>query len=290
LKENGKELAKLALENRRMVDVMEKELDELRSSTDNEVRRLQYDVYEPKLRAIQDECSKAIEKVKADALAKHNAKVLDVRTIMEPVRKVERILEFFRLDTRKPIDIADEDVKQNDRYKERYRENLGLVFDDPFLKVRLFVMENDKPKNKYILVLIGRCLFDNGLGDRPLLKLPRDYGLSISEPWGSAPQHILKEAATVKELHSYWTAHGFSKVPWVADYVAVRAEYEHILKTYRVTDFEDFLTWKCPKCGYFHTVFENYSSRNGEVMTCYRCPDKTPLLEVKHDKPNTSGT
>lgn len=282
MKENGKTLAILAIENRKMVDVMDKELDELRSSTDNEVRRLQYDVYEPKIRAIQDECHQEIEKVKAAALAKHNAKVLDVSTLMEPVRKVERILEFFRLDTRKPIDITDEDVKQGDRYKERYRENLGLVFDDPFLKVRLFVMENDKPKNKYILVLIGRCLFDTGLGDRPLLKLPRDYGLSISEPWGSAPQHILKEAGTVKELHSYWTAHGFSKVPWVADYVAVRAEYEHILKTYRVTDFDDFLTFKCPECGYFYTTFDNYRQDPEAPLTCHRCSNndkKSVMLE-----------
>jgi hypothetical protein len=282
LKENGKQLAILAMENRKMVNVMDKELDELRTATDNETRRLQYDVYQPKVRAIEDECRQEIEKVKADALAKHNAKVLDVRTLMEPVKKVERILEFFRLDTRVPIDIADEDVKQNDRYKTRYRENLGLVFDDPFLKVRLFVMENDKPTNKYMLVLIGRCLFDTGLGDRPLLKLPRDYGLSISEPWASSPQQILKEAASVKELHTWWTARGFSKVPWVVDYVAVRAEYEHILKNYRVTDFNDFLTWMCPECGYFHTIFESYYQREGEVMTCHRCDKKTPMLEVKH--------
>ncbi len=287
MKEKGKELATLALENRKMVDTLDKELDELRTSTDTEVRRLQYDVYQPKIRAIEEECRQEVEKVKADALAKHNAKVLDVRTLMEPVRKVERILEFFRLDTRVPIDITDEDVKISDRYKERYRENLGLVFDDPFLKVRLFVLENDKPKNKYILVLIGRCLFDTGLGERPLLKLPRDYGLSISEPWGSAPQHILKEAATVKELHTYWTAHGFSKVPWVADYVAVRAEYEHILKTYRVTDFEDFLTFTCPACGNFYTVFDHYHQDSEAPLTCHRCSSnesKSVMLEVKHDK------
>lgn len=284
----GKELATLALENRKMVDNLDKELDELRTVTDNETRRLQYDVYQPKIRAIEEKCRQEIEKVKADALAKHNAKVLDVQTLMEPVRKVERILEFFRLDTRQPIDIADTDVKQNDRYKERYRENWGLVFDDPFLKVRAFVMENDKPKNKYIIVLIGRCLFDSGLGDRPLLKLPRDYGLSISEPWGSAPQEILKEAATVKELQTWWTSNGMRKVSWIQDYVAVRAEYEHILKTYRVTDFDDFLTWMCPECGYFHTVFESYHLNHGEVMTCHRCDTKTPMLEVKHD--NTNGT
>lgn len=290
MKENGKELAKIALDNRKRAETLDKELDELRTATDNETRRLQYDVYQPKIRTIEDECRKAIDNLKETALTKHNAKVEQVKTLLEPVRKVERILEFFRLDTRKPIDIADEDVKQNDRYKERYRENWGLVFDDPFLKVRAFIMENDKPKNKYIIVLIGRCLFDNGLGDRPLLKLPRDYGLSISEPWGSAPQEILKEAATVKELKAWWTSNGMRKVSWIQDYVAVRAEYEHILKTYRVTDFDDFLTWMCPECGYFQTIFERYHLSPGEVMTCHRCDKKTPMLEVKHGKSNASGT
>ena len=282
MKENGKELAKVAIENKAKAEQFYKDIQAIRSETETESRRLQYDVYRPKVQALEEECRNAIAKVQAAGKVTEDEIDKQAHELMEPVRKVERILEFFRLDTRVPIDITDEDVKISDRYKERYRENLGLVFDDPFLKVRLFVLENDKPKNKYILVLIGRCLFDTGLGDRPLLKLPRDYGLSISEPWGSAPQHILKEAATVKELHTYWTSHGFSKVPWVADYVAVRAEYEHILKTYRVTDFNDFLTWMCPECGYFHTIFESYYQREGEVMTCHRCDKKTPMLEVKH--------
>jgi hypothetical protein len=278
----GKDLAKLALENKTKAEQIYKDVQAIRSETETESRRLQYDVYRPKVQALEEECRTAIANVQAAGKVTEDEINKQAHELMEPVKKVERILEFFRLDTRVPIDITDEGVKISDRYKERYRENLGLVFDDPFLKVRLFVLENDKPKNKYILVLIGRCLFDTGLGDRSLLKLPRDYGLSISEPWGSAPQHILKEAATVKELHTWWTAHGFSKVSWVADYVAVRAEYEHILKTYRVTDFNDFLTWMCPECGYFHTVFESYYQREGEVMTCHRCDKKTPMLEVKH--------
>ena len=284
MKENGKELAKIALENITKVNTLNKEIDGIREDVSNETRRLQYDVYQPKIRAIEDECRHVIDDAKNIAQGKEEFKRKQVEELTEPVRKVERILEFFRLDTRKPIDIADEDVKQNDRYKERYRENWGLVFDDPFLKVRAFIMENDKPKNKYIIVLIGRCLFDSGLGDRPLLKLPRDYGLSISEPWGSAPQEILKEAATVKELHTWWTSNGMRKVSWIQDYVAVRAEYEHILKTYRVTDFDDFLTWMCPECGYFQTVFESYRLMKDEVMTCHRCDKKTPMLEVKHGK------
>jgi len=284
VKENGKELAKLALDNRKKAAELYEDVQLIRSETETEIRRLQYDVYQPKIREISDECAREIQKVKDTNKAHEDAKEKEAIGLTEPVRKVERILEFFRLDTRKPIDIADEDVKQNDRYKERYRENLGLVFDDPFLKVRAFVMENDKPKNKYILVLIGRCLFDTGLGDRPLLKLPRDYGLSISEPWGSAPQQILKEAATVKELHTWWTANGLRKQQWIQEYVAVRSEYEHVLKTYRVTDFDNFLTWMCPECGYYHTIFESYHLRDGEVMTCHRCDTKTPMLEVKHDK------
>jgi len=274
----GKELAYIALGNRSHISILENETQELRDKTDKELRRLQYDIYQPKVRAIEAECQEELRKVKEAAQTQHNIKVEQVKILMEPVRQVERILEFFRLDTRVPINITNEDVKQNDRYKTRYRENLGLVFDDTFLKVRLFIMENDKPKNKYILVLIGRCLFDTGLGDRPVLKLTRDYGLSISEPWASAPQHILKEAATVKELHTYWTAHGFSKVPWLTEYLKVKAEYEYNLKNYRLEDFKDFITWFCPECGYFQTIFESYWLREGEVMTCPRCENKTQML------------
>jgi len=285
----GKELAQLALENKKQSEALGKDINELRDKTDIETRRLQYDVYQPKIRDIEEECRTEVKKVQDAALALHNLKVEQVKTLMIAVHTVERILEFFRLDTKQDLKTTDEDVKYSDRHQHYYRENLGVVFSDQYLEVRLFILQNDKPTNKYMLVLIGRCLFDNGLGDSPLLKLPRDYSIN-GAAWGACPQQILKEASDVKDLHTWWTAHGFSKVNWLKDYLTVKSEYEHILKTYKVEDFKDFLTWMCPKCDYFNTVFESYYQRDGEVQTCPRCEDKTPMAKLVTAKQQSLST
>jgi archaellum component FlaC len=271
----GTALAQLAKNNRALVETLSKDQDELRDKTDAELRRLQYDVYQPKIHALNEECQALLNKVKEAAVKVHNLKVEQIKDLMAPVNQVERILEFFRSDTKQDLKTTDEIVSYPDRYKDRYRENLGVVFSDQYLEVRLFILQNDKPTNKYFLALIGKCLFDNGLGERPLLKLPRHYAVGNAQ-WGTAPQEVLKEAANVKDLHTWWLAHGFSKVAWLTDYLKVEAEYEHILKTYTLADFQDFITWFCPTCGYFNTVFESFRLWGDEKMTCPR--DKTVML------------
>jgi rubrerythrin len=279
----GKKLAKIALENRQKADSLYEEMEKIREDTGNERTRLMYDVYRPKIRAIEEERDEACEKVKKTGESVIIEKRETITKLMEPVNQVKRILEFLRLDTKQDLNITDDDVKQYDRYGEKYRENLGLVYDDTYLKVRLFIMENEKPKNKYMLVIIGKCLFDNGLGDRPLLKLPHSYGLNLSSPWGSAPQDILKESSSVKELKAWWKAKGFpnlsfARVQWLNDYLAVKEEYENILANYKLNEFREFLTYKCPACGYFHTIFESYYLRDGEVITCPR--DQIAMKDV----------
>lgn len=275
----GKELAQLAIDNRKKAAELYEDVQLIRSETETEVRRLQYDVYQPKIRDLSDECDREMQKVRDYNKALEDAKEKEAVGLMEPVNQVERILEYFRLDTKQDLNIKDEEIKTRESYKERYRENLGIVFSDPYLKVRLFILENDKPKNKYMLVLIGKCLFDNGLGDRPLLKLPRFYGID-GAPWASSPQEILKESSNADELKTWWISHGFSKVPWLKDYLSVSTEYNHIKRTYKIEDFRDFLTHTCPKCGYFRTVFESYVMRAGEIALCPR--DDIALVEVKH--------
>lgn len=280
----GKELAQLARQNRKKVTILQGEIEAINTSTRDEVYHIQYNVFQPQIRELEQKCRDEMAKVANAGEALQGQKREEVKSLMEPVKQVERILEFLRIDTTQDLNITDEEIKPPERYRERYRENLGVVFNDPYLKIRLFILENDKPKNKYILVLIGKCLFDNGMGDRQLLKLPRDYGID-GAPWGSSPQHILKEAASVEDLKTWWHTNGFKKVTWLPDYLKVKAEYDHVKKTYRLDDFNDFLTFTCPACGNFYTVFDNYHQDSEAPLTCHRCSSnesKSVMLEVKH--------
>jgi hypothetical protein len=271
----GRELAQLATNNNKLVDILTKDLEELRDKTEKELRRVQYDVYEEKFRVLRNECDDALNKIKTTARALADVKVEQVKDLLVPVKKVERILEFFRMDTRPEITTTDQIIGYSDRHKGYYRENLGVIFSDPYLEVRLFILQNDKPVNKFYMALAGKCLFDNGMADRPLLKLPHDYGIDNAQ-WGACPQQILKEAANVEDLHKWWKATGLSKMIWLSIYLGVRAEYEFNMKCYKLEDFQEFITFFCPRCGYFHTIFEHWTQRPGELMMCPR--DKTVMV------------
>lgn len=271
----GRKLAQLASNNDKLATVLTADLIELRDKTDKELRRVQYDVYEEKFRVLRNECDDALKKIETTAQAVADVKVEQVKDLQVPVKKVERILEFFRIDTHQEIKTTDQIVGYYDRHKEYFRENLGVVFSDKYLEVRLFILQNEKPVNKFYMALAGKCLFDNGMADRPLLKLPHDYGIDNAQ-WGTCPQQILKEAATVDELHKWWKGTGLSKMIWLSVYLKVKAEYEFNLKSYKLEDFQDFISVFCPQCGYFHTTFENWTSRLGEVPTCPR--DKTVMV------------
>ena len=118
----GTALAQLAKNNRALVETLSKDQDELRDKTDAELRRLQYDVYQPKIHALNEECQALLNKVKEAAVKVHNLKVEQIKDLMAPVNQVERILEFFRSDTKQDLKTTDEIVSYPDRYKDRYRQ------------------------------------------------------------------------------------------------------------------------------------------------------------------------
>jgi hypothetical protein len=263
-------LAKLAFENNRKAEVLRTDIYQLRDKTRDEMHRIQYDVYRPKIEALEKESRDAVDQVKAAGDKVETVKEAQIKLLMIEVHHVERILDFLRLDTSQDLNILNTEIKYPDRQLHYYRENLGLIYTDKYLNVRLFVLQNDKPTNKYQLVIIGKCLFHEGL-----LKLPRDYGIT-GAPWHSSPQQILREAPDVRDLRDWWAAHGLSKLQWLTEYQKVKEEYETILQTYKVEDFGDFLTHLCPKCMYFHTIFESYHRLPNEVIKCPHCD--TPML------------
>jgi hypothetical protein len=272
----GKKLAQMALENNRKADALGEEIREINDKTRDEMHRIQYDVYQPKIRALEKESQEAVQQVEDTGNKAAAVKQVEIVELMRPVQEVKRILDFLRLDTKEDLNILDSEITYPDRQLHYYRENLGLIYTDKYLNIRLFILQNDKPTNKYQLDLVGRCLFPEGL-----LKLPHDYGIS-GTPYHASPQQILREAPRVQDLRDWWAAHGLSKLEWLNEYLKVKEEYEHILKTYKLEDFGDFVTQLCPKCMYFHTIFDNYARYRNEVIKCPRC--ETPMLDKQPAK------
>jgi hypothetical protein len=177
-------------------------------------------------------------------------------------------MNFLRLYDR-DLNINDDEVKPSGRGygPAKTKENLGFLFDDDYLKIKLYMVENEKPKNKYDLIALGRCRFDEDL-----LKLPRNSFYSFDIPWGNL-QTVVREFASVADLKTWLGTHRDKILTdEIHEYLDVKADYLAALKEYTIDDFTELLRSRCPKCGYFTSVLDTYQ------------PDKCPRDETPMEK------
>ncbi len=242
---------------------LESEISVDQASVQSENHRLQYDVYREKIRALEDERDRLMQ-VFTDVFEKErDKKQKEIDDLYVVVNQVKRIIDFLQVDKTRDLAINDDGVKAR---RDGAKVNLGYIFDDDFLKIKLFIAENDKPKNKYTLLAIGRCLFADHL-----LKLRREYGSPIHTGFGLNLEVVLREAPSVEELIT-WQARSvagkvFSELK--GDYEKIKAEYLDVIENYTPHDFKELITDLCG-CGYFYTIFTSLHRPNG-VASCPRC-------------------
>ncbi|MBA7703306.1 hypothetical protein ES703_112088 [subsurface metagenome] len=249
--------------NSHKIETLRAETQAIRISTEEEERRLAYDVYRPKIRQLEDERSQATQEVREKYEQARDQKQKEIEGLEVVINQVSRIIDFLRLETAKDLAIDDDDVKP---YRDRAKENLGYLFDDDYLKIKLFIVGNGKPKNKFSLIAMGRCLFGEHL-----LKLRYEYGADVHTGHGYNIVVVIRDMPSVAELQ-----------PWLEDsrrqqliigltggYEKVKAEYLDVIGKYTPEDFKELMTDHCG-CGYFYTIFDNIR-RSDEPALCPRC-------------------
>lgn len=258
-----KDLITQAKENEARIKVLGEERRNLKETGERETYRIKWDVYEPKIDALKRERDDKVGEVQRQAEAAENLKTQEIIELNKPILQVKRILEFLKLDNSRNLTIDDEDIHG---YRDRHIEGLGYFFDDNFLKVKLYIIENDKPKNKYSLVAYGKCLFGEDL-----LKLIYSYGLPGYTHGRYELQAYLKDFPTIEETKT-WLQKNRDKLELSSDYETVKREYLEVIEQHKIKDFEEFIFIKCP-CGFFFTTFdrENYASHYWVNATCPRC-------------------
>jgi hypothetical protein len=262
----GKELAEQAIKNRANAAVLNGEREANNKAAEREVSRLKYDVYRDKIRELEYERDRKVDEVEQQAKAITDQKDAEIKELYVVIRKVEKVLEFLRLDPTSDLTVKDEDVKPYNHYEIRTVESLGYYLDDPYLKVKLYLAQNGKPVNKYSLIAIGKCLFSSVAN---LVNIPRTYGLPVNV-WGYHLEVLIKDFQTAG-LAKTWLENNRRKLDLKGDYETVKAEYLEAVQNYKVEDFQDLLIARCT-CGYYYTVFDVYrlSIRTG-VYDCARC-------------------
>ncbi len=265
------EIANQAVENMAKIKIISEEMGAVTKATENELYRLQYDYYRPKIQALEHERDLKLEDARKQGEAAENVKRSEIERLNEVVFTVRRILDFLRLNPPRNLDISDEDIQLYERHDNRYKESLGFYIDDVYLKVKLFILGNEKPVNKYSLVALGKCLFNEDL-----LKLDRNYGMPFHTSERYELEKVLKDFPTV-EMAKVWIEKNTGKLlseESMAKYREVKAAYDKAIQTYKVDDFQEFLLARC-ECGVFYTIWEDWVKRDGEV--CRRC-DKPMTL------------
>lgn len=245
------------------ISILRAETETLRVSTEQEVRRLVYDVYRPKIQQLEGVRDQATHEVQEKYEQARDRKQKEIEGLQVVINQVKRILDFLMVDTGKDLAIDDDDVKP---YRDRAKDSLGYLFDDDYLKIKLFIVENEKPKNKFSLIAMGRCLFGENL-----LDLRRGYGVPVHTSFGYNIEVVFRDMPSVAELQ-LWLEDS-RRQPFIpgliGDYEKVKAEYLDVIAKYTSQDFKELMTDLCA-CGYFYTIFESIHRPN-EAVNCPRC-------------------
>ena len=272
------ELGKTAIENMARIKVLDKESQEIRDATEKKTYHLTYDVYQKKIRALEAKRNEEVAAIQEEGKTAEAVKNAEVVELNKPVLKLKRILGYLRLDTNKDLTIIDDDIQFSDRNKGYYKESLGYYLDDTYLKIKLFILQNDKPTNKYGLAAVGRCLFY-----QEILNLPRHYIPCVysKSPSFTELEFVVKDFPTIAGAKE-WLKKNWARLfpdDFMFKYLEVKTDYQQTLRDYKISDFEEFLLARCV-CGNFHTVWEDYILRE-KIVTCNRC-NKTMTLTANH--------
>lgn len=181
----------------------------------------------------------AIEKQKKAIEQEINAKIGSLQEIKE---KVYKIMAYLKIDAKKDLTLNDNDFEVHGHGNE-YSEGLGYLFNDNFLKIKLFIVENNKPKNKFSLIAVGETIFaTQRIYNKEItpLNLFYDYGVFLHYTKSGYPalKQNIKDLPTIEELKAYLNRNREEILARCkGNYDVVKQEYLEALKNFSTENF-----------------------------------------------------
>lgn len=240
------------LETREVIEELSKARDGEREKRDKEIYHLKWDVYQEKIKRITEERDNAISAVEAirdKAIAEKDHEIQAHYTLIQQAR---RILTILSANENESLAIGDDEVKIRHYGTDSQGESLGYLLDDDYLKIKLFIITNNKPKNRYSLIALGRSLFDDAL-----IKYPDIYIDNLNDLYlRFRLRTILQFAPAPDELKAWLAKHPMILKNTLEQYNQVKLEYIATKQEYKTDDFKELITWICPQCNNFRTIFD----------------------------------
>jgi len=236
------ELIKQYQGNQKGIEKINNSLDELRTKNEKETYNLQYEIYQDRIRALQDERDNKISELHKQFNEKANIKNQEREKLEGVIFKVRRIIEFLKIEK---TDLNFRAYSYNGYEREKnFLKPIDTISDD-FKKIQVFIYGNGKPKNKFALCVVGMTIFN-----KDFLELPKSY-LSINKEDGYFNiEKWIKDLPTEKELKIYYEKNKDKILKdFLEEHKKIEKEYLNILENYSIEDFEELFDVKC-KCGF----------------------------------------
>ena len=188
------------------------------------------------IRTINDRCFEEIKRINAKANALKEPIDQGIRELEPKIQDVDRKIEFLKhrekIKGKKP-QLNDETIKP---YRDRELVKLGTLYEDEFTIVKLFAIENDRPKNRWTLITIGDTLL------RELVDMSHSYGLPIHIGAYAVIQKALKHLPTLEEIKTYLKRKRESLMRGdLVAYEEVKKAYLDTINNYSLEDFKPLL-------------------------------------------------
>jgi len=254
------------LESEKQIRSISQERDDFRGKKEKEITDLKWEVYEPKIRALEEERDEKVSEINEESNARVRSLTEKIAELNETVEKVERVLSFLK-PTRKSAEWLDFDESTVKAYGD-YCEKIGTFYRDDFLKIVAYIAENRKPKNKYTLALVGRCFFKE-----KQMKFPYSYGLDLNIfGQGLTVAIHITDKPTIDGAKTYFTKNKEKILKLTMEkYQEVKKEYLDVRKTYTTDDFKELIAYRCLECGFFYTEREANRISRIESSSCPNC-------------------
>lgn len=188
------------------------------------------------IKTINDRCFEEIERIHEKAKALTEPIEQGIKELEPEIYDVERKIEFLKhrekIEGKEP-QLDDETIKP---YRNRELMKLGILYEDEFTIIKLFAVENDRPKNRWTLMAIGDTLL------RKLVNMPHSYGLPIHTDTYAAIQIELKHLPTLEEIKAY-AKHKRKDLMrgHLVAYEGVKSAYLDTVNNYSLEDFKPLL-------------------------------------------------
>lgn len=212
------------------------QINALKEKTKKERSRLKYDVYDPKITALERERDAALEAVDQSE-EKEKARLEAQRASLDQYKRFLCFIDaYYRYKDPTPLECY------HFKYPHPYRiyyDSIDTLVQTKYLLIQVYITENKKPKNCFSLILLGHSPFN-----RDHIEDLHDYGITAHSS-SCAIKKNLRDAPTKRELQEWYTKNKPSILHnWIEQHKALEAEYDEAVALFQKNKEWQTIYWE----------------------------------------------